>query len=80
MSCMFPAVLAVLAQLDPLGRLLPVLGRAVIAALTLAARKRDDVSHAVLATPECRSPSRRPPCVRLRESRTVRPFRARPGS
>jgi hypothetical protein len=36
---------AVLAQLEPLGRLLLVLGRAVIAPLTVGARQGDDVSH-----------------------------------
>ena len=36
---------AVLAQLEPLARLLLVLRRAVVAALTLGARQRDDVSH-----------------------------------
>src|SRR5262245_52279660 len=36
---------AVLAQLEPLGRLLLVLGRAVVAPLTLVARQSDDVSH-----------------------------------
>jgi hypothetical protein len=36
---------AVLAQLEPLARLLLVFGRAVIPALTLGARQRDDVSH-----------------------------------
>src|SRR5688572_1094967 len=39
------AVPAVLAQLEALGRLLPVLRRAVIPALTVDARKRNDVSH-----------------------------------
>jgi hypothetical protein len=34
-----------LAQLDPLGRLLLVLGRAVIATLALAARHLNDVAH-----------------------------------
>jgi hypothetical protein len=42
---MFSAEFAVLAQLDPLGRLLPVLRRAVVAALTFAARQSDDVAH-----------------------------------
>jgi hypothetical protein len=36
---------AVLAELEPLGRLLLVLGRAVVAPLALGARQRDDVSH-----------------------------------
>ena len=36
---------AVLAQLEPLARLLLVLRRAVIPALTLGTRQRDDVSH-----------------------------------
>ena len=36
---------AVLAQFEPLAGLLLVLGRAVIPALTLGARQRDDVSH-----------------------------------
>ena len=36
---------AILIELEPLGRLLLVLRRAVIAALTFVARQRDDVSH-----------------------------------
>src|SRR5207342_514280 len=36
---------AVLVQLEPLARLLLVLRRAVVAALTLGTRQRDDVSH-----------------------------------
>jgi len=39
------AVPAVLAQLEALGRFLPVLRRAVVPALTLQTRKRNDVSH-----------------------------------
>jgi hypothetical protein len=42
---MFTAETTELAHLQPLGRLLLVLGRAVVAPLTLEARKRDDVSH-----------------------------------
>jgi hypothetical protein len=42
---MFSTELAVLAQLDPFGRLLLVLRRAVVAAFALLARHRDDVSH-----------------------------------
>ena len=45
MPRMFAAEAAVLAQLEPLGRLLLVLGRAVVAPLTLGARQGDDVSH-----------------------------------
>ena len=40
-----PAEAAELAHLEPLGRLLLVLRRAVVAPLTLGARQRDDVSH-----------------------------------
>src|SRR5579864_4406067 len=47
MSSMLPAEAAELAQLEPLARLLPVLGRAVIAPLALGARHRDDFSHAL---------------------------------
>jgi hypothetical protein len=42
---MLPAEPTELAHLEPLGRLLLVLGRAVIAPLTFGARERDDVSH-----------------------------------
>jgi hypothetical protein len=42
---MFPTEAAVLAELQPLGRLLLVLGRAVVAPLALGARQTDDVSH-----------------------------------
>ena len=40
-----PTEPAVLGELEPLGRLLLVLRRAVIAPLALGARERDDVSH-----------------------------------
>ena len=36
---------AILRELEPLARLLLVLGRAVVAPLALVARQRDDVSH-----------------------------------
>jgi hypothetical protein len=42
---MFTAEATELAHLQPLGRLLLVLGRAVVAPLTLDAGERDDVSH-----------------------------------
>ena len=45
MRRMFPAEAAELAQLEPLARLLLVLGRAVVAPLALGARQRNDVSH-----------------------------------
>ena len=38
---------AVLAELEPLGRLLLVFRRAVVATLALSARQLNDVSHAV---------------------------------
>src|ERR1700687_4478634 len=47
MGRVLAAEAAELAQLEPLARLLPVLGRAVIAALALGARHRDDFSHAL---------------------------------
>jgi hypothetical protein len=47
MSRVLAAEAAELAQLEPLARLLPVLGRAVIAPLALGARHRDDFSHAL---------------------------------
>ena len=40
---------AVLAQLEALGRLLPVLRRAVVPALTVEARERNNVSHKALS-------------------------------
>jgi hypothetical protein len=40
-----PTESAELAELDPFGRLLLVLRRAVVAAFTLPAREMDDVSH-----------------------------------
>ena len=45
MRDVFATEAAVLAQLEPFARLLLVLGRAVIPALTLGARQGDDVSH-----------------------------------
>src|SRR5206468_8735353 len=45
MSRVLAAEATVLAQLEPLARLLLVLRRAVIAAFTLGTRQRDDVSH-----------------------------------
>jgi hypothetical protein len=42
---MFPAEAAEFAELQPLRRLLLVLRRAVIPALTFAAREMNDVSH-----------------------------------
>jgi hypothetical protein len=45
MRCMFAAEAAELAELEPLGRLLFVLRRAVVAPLALGAGERDDVSH-----------------------------------
>ena len=45
MARMLPAEPAVLAHLEPFGRLLLVLRRAVIAPLALEARERDDVPH-----------------------------------
>jgi hypothetical protein len=44
-SRVLPAVPAVLAHREPLGRFLSVLRRAVVAAFAVAARHRDDVSH-----------------------------------
>jgi hypothetical protein len=45
MRRMLPAEAAVLAELEPLRRLLLVLGRAVVAPLAVAARQVNDVSH-----------------------------------
>ena len=45
MSRVLPAEAAELAHLEPLGRLLLVLRRAVVAPLTFEASERDDVSH-----------------------------------
>jgi hypothetical protein len=41
----FPTEAAELRELEPLGRLLLVLRRAVVAPLTFGAGERDDVSH-----------------------------------
>src|SRR5687767_14080448 len=43
--CVLAAVPAVLAQLEPLGRLLLVLRRAVVPPFALVARQRNDVAH-----------------------------------
>jgi hypothetical protein len=40
-----PAIPAVLAELEALGRFFPVLRRAVVPALTFGARQSNDVSH-----------------------------------
>jgi hypothetical protein len=45
MRRMFPAEAAELRELQPLRRLLLVLGRAVVTPLAFLARERDDVSH-----------------------------------
>jgi hypothetical protein len=45
MSRVLAAEAAVLAELEPLGGLLLVLGRRVVAAFTRRTRQRDDVSH-----------------------------------
>jgi hypothetical protein len=45
-SGVLPAVPAVLAHLETLGRLLPVFRGGVVATLTVATRERNDVSHA----------------------------------
>jgi hypothetical protein len=45
MARVLPAEPAVLAHLEPFGRLFFVLRRAVIAPLALEARERDDVPH-----------------------------------
>src|SRR5690606_33992857 len=47
--CVLAAEAAVLAHFEPLGRLLLVLGRAVVATLTVLTRQGDDVSHCCLA-------------------------------
>ena len=47
MARVLPAEPAVLAHLEPFGRLLLVLRRAVIPAFALGTRHRDDVSHTV---------------------------------
>src|SRR5262249_50089574 len=47
-SCVLSAIRTVLAHLETLARLFPVLRRAVVAPLTLATSERDDVSHDLL--------------------------------
>src|SRR5215470_4618293 len=51
---MLPAERAVLAHLEALGRLLPILRSAVIPPLALGARQRDDVSHGEIPIPTLR--------------------------
>jgi hypothetical protein len=46
-----------LAELQAFGRLLLVLGRAVVAPLTFGARERDDVSHGATLNPVIESSS-----------------------
>jgi hypothetical protein len=76
MSGMLPAKPAVLAQLEALGRLLPVLRRAVVAALAGAARHRDDVSHVHFALgPHPRRPSRLAPSLAADAATTARSVR-----
>src|SRR4051812_10006897 len=48
MRCVLPAEPAVLAHLEPFGRLLLVLRRAVVATLALGAGHRNDVAHCFL--------------------------------
>src|SRR5436309_302052 len=61
---MFPAVPTVLAVLKPVGRLLLVLRRAVVAPLALGAGERHDVAHdystisVIVPAPTVRPPSR----------------------
>jgi hypothetical protein len=50
MSRVLATEAAVLAELEPLRRLLLVLRRAVVAPFALEARERDDVSHGCLPT------------------------------
>jgi hypothetical protein len=45
MSRVLPTEAAVLVELDPLGRLLLVLRRAVVPALAVTARQMNDISH-----------------------------------
>ncbi len=65
MTCVLAAEATVLAQFEPLARLLFILRRAVVAPLTFRARERDDVSHCAYSTislivpaPTVRPPSR----------------------
>src|SRR5687767_12085525 len=55
------AVPAVLAQLEALGRLLPVLRRAVIPALAVDARQSNDVAHYAMISVIVPAPTVRPP-------------------
>src|SRR6185503_6526201 len=56
-----PAVPAVLAHLEALGGLLPVLRRAVVPALALGARQRNDVAHYATISVMVPAPTVRPP-------------------
>ena len=60
-SRVLPAIPAELAHLETLGCLLPILRRAVVAALAVAARHRDDVSHFRLSRGPSTAATRRSP-------------------
>src|SRR5260370_27783929 len=65
---------AELLQLDPLGGQFLVLGVRVVLALALGTLKRNNFArHVDSPISRCRSRFRRPPCGRLRESRSAAP-------
>src|SRR5206468_8042367 len=61
MSRMFPAEATELAEFQPIGRLLLVLRRAVVAPLALGAGERDDIAHYSTTSDTVPAPTVRPP-------------------
>src|SRR5687768_1585159 len=71
MRRVLPAEPAVLAELQPLGRLLLVLRRAVVPALTVTARQMDDVPHGLFHNLRNRARADGAPAFTNREARAL---------